>query len=85
MNRILTWVNICAMLLLHMWFCRVFPMLPFPGVGVTTLVLVIALKLTSFYQHNTEVLEMVSKLRKIKTNENYRDLFGMQEIDNANL
>lgn len=60
-------------------------MLPFPGVGVTTLVLVIALKLTSFYQHNTEVLEMVSKLRKIKTNENYRDLFGMQEIDNANL
>jgi diacylglycerol O-acyltransferase-1 len=60
-------------------------MLPFPGVMVTTLVLVVALKLVSFYQHNTEVLEMVQKIRKINTNENYRDLFGMQEIDNKNL
>jgi diacylglycerol O-acyltransferase-1 len=68
-----------------MWLCKVLPMLPFPGVMVTTLVLVVALKLVSFYQHNTEVLEMVQKIRKINTNENYRDLFGMQEIDNKNL
>lgn len=58
---------------------------PLPSIMLSILIFIVALKLTSYYQHNTEVFDMVAKINSIKTNSNYRALFASHEIDNTNL
>lgn len=53
--------------------------------SLTILLFVVALKLTSYYQHNSEVFQIVARINNIKTNSNYRNLFAEHEIDNINL
>lgn len=85
-NRLLTILNISTMLLVYAYICRVCKHLPpLPSILLATLLVTVALKLVSYYQHNVELLEMATRINSISTNKNYRDLFSDQEIDNANL
>lgn len=77
----MAYANITGLLVFHAFLCRVLPMLPLIGIVVTSWVLVVALKLTSYYQYNLEVWDIVTRIREIKNNENYRDLFGTHEVD----
>jgi hypothetical protein len=56
------------MLTIHAYMCRVNVIPPLPGICATIMLFVVALKLTSYYQHNAEVLEMVHRINNIKTN-----------------
>lgn len=60
-------------------------MLPIPALFITAYLVCIVLKIISYYQINSEVYQIAERIRKISTNDNYRDLFASHEIDTTNL
>lgn len=68
-----------------MVICQKIDLLPIPGLFLTAYLMVIVLKIISYYQINAEIYEMTVKMQQFKTNDNYRELLAPHEIDNGNL
>lgn len=83
--RGLTTGNVLWALSFHTYLCHHIDLLPIPGLFLTAYLMVIVLKIISYYQINAEVLDLAARLRQFKTNENYRDLLAPHEVDNENL